>query len=1499
MNQIFTFILLAGMTVWLLACSSPDGAQEAKEGSILMPTAASEVPTGTPESPVEMQAPKGKEEATVGVKTPAGTAVPLVETETPKTAVTPPLETRVSSGAVTLPRAVPLPYDGPISLEERALESPVIARVRLDSVSSSAESGNTYQGTKYIALLEFSFSVEEYLKGSGADDIVAVWAAGPFFNTEKEARDALTAISGARDTQWDNREAIVFLKQDFQEFLPSTRRANRFYLAWGGGRSMDAPDDGYSLASRHNRLWLPAAAAAAGSQNTGDQQRFLMAVPPATGTATTLTLGEIKTRIGAVTTKLGAGDGSEAYTECVQRTYRHEGDDRYSVQTGGDGHFYRTPDGDLGSGLAASSVVYELLALGALPDGRDEVWLDGGDGDLFRVELGDGVPHDYSGDGTNDSIQYTQRVVSARPLPVGVYRTHYNNRHVDFVLCDGYATRHEWTVTVNAPVGTLHEAFFDPVTDGMSVAADGTKGALKPASFTGANRASATLERIEWKSGTVKVEVNPDNALTGQLLDFLELDGTVSLSLSAVDATVDTVNDSLSWAVESQPWEDGDLLMVRIRRAPASCSSGVVVTNPGSAPGLVQDCETLLWVKDLLVGTGSLNWSADTAISSWNGVTVGGSPQRVTGLALASRSLSGSIPARLAELTMLNSLDLGSNQLVGQIPSQLGSLAHLTRLRMAGNSFSGCIPPTLRKVSNHDLDSLNLKDCITKAPVPEGLSVSLADTTFSITWSAITGEVTYQLQTRTGGEEGEWTGLKETRETTQTYSPEGGPLCETTYDFRVRARGDGTSYTDEWSEPSQSVSHTTGMCNQAPTFTSSTYDFSVAENTSTDGAVGTVTATDPNEGDTVSYTLSAGNEDGKFAIDSTNGEMTVAGPLDHETTDSYSLTVTVEDEGGLSDTAEISIEITDVNEAPSFRTEEYTLTIAENATVSAAAATFSATDPDEDTLTYSITAGDDDRKFRIDRVGTLFVAKALDHETTGSYTLTVEASDPDSLSDTATVTITVMDVNEAPSFGEEEYSFTVPENSATGRSVGTAVASDPDAGNTLTYSITGEAFGIDASGAVTVSAALDHETTESYSLTVTATDGKGLSDTATVSITVMDVNEAPSFGATTYTFTVPENAVLSELLGTVSATDPDADDTLTYSIGGEDFTIDASGAVTVARLLDYETTKSYSLTATVADGGGLSGTATVSITVTDVDETPAFDSDDYSFTVSGDAAVGTVVGTLTASDANERQGQTLAYHVEGDSAFTIDGSTGALKVATALDYETFITHDLTATVTDETDLSDTASVSIRVRDVAEVTPPTPRGLTARLRIRADRFDLSWNAVDGSDRYRIQYRIGGTAGKWTNLESTTGTSQIFSPEGGIRCSTDHQFKVQAHGDGETHPARWGSRSHSVAAAVRGCIFPHAPTGLTAKVEDGSVVLSWTGPTNTEITAYQILRRRPTAEQQLLVLVENTGSTSTTYTDSTVEAGVHYIYRVKAINNTAIGPISNRAQVRIPR
>ena len=88
-------------------------------------------------------------------------------------------------------------------------------------------------------------------------------------------------------------------------------------------------------------------------------------------------------------------------------------------------------------------------------------------------------------------------------------------------------------------------------------------------------------------------------------------------------------------------------------------------------------------------------------------------------------------------------------------------------------------------------------------------------------------------------------------------------------------------------------------------------------------------------------------------------------------------------------------------------------------------------------------------------------------------------------------------------------------------------------------------------------------------------------------------------------------------------------------------------------------------------------------------------------------------------------------------------------------------------------------------------------------------------------------------------------------------------------------------------------PPNPQNLAAGVNgDGHIVLSWEAPAADSVAGYQILRRRPTqGEDTLLVYVADTGSTATTYTDTSVTAGVKHVYRVKAINSAGVGPRSN--------
>ena len=137
--------------------------------------------------------------------------------------------------------------------------------------------------------------------------------------------------------------------------------------------------------------------------------------------------------------------------------------------------------------------------------------------------------------------------------------------------------------------------------------------------------------------------------------------------------------------------------------ASSDCATGGAVADATNNPGLVSDCEALLSARDTLAGSATLNWSADTPIADWEGVTVGGTPRRVTGLGLDNRQLTGTIPA---ELGSLSNLSLFVNRLSGEIPSELGSLSNLRVLHLGDNQLSGEIPSELGSLS--DLEALHL-----------------------------------------------------------------------------------------------------------------------------------------------------------------------------------------------------------------------------------------------------------------------------------------------------------------------------------------------------------------------------------------------------------------------------------------------------------------------------------------------------------------------------------------------------------------------------------------------------------------------------------------------------------------------------------------------------------------------------------------------------------------------------------------------------------------------
>ena len=125
----------------------------------------------------------------------------------------------------------------------------------------------------------------------------------------------------------------------------------------------------------------------------------------------------------------------------------------------------------------------------------------------------------------------------------------------------------------------------------------------------------------------------------------------------------------------------------------SDCETGVAVSDAANNPGLVSDCEALLASRDTLAGTATLNWSADTPIADWDGVTLEGTPQRVTRLRLSMRGLTGEIPPELGDLTNLERLSLQLNRLSGEIPAELGNLANVQYMQLHYNELTGEVPP--------------------------------------------------------------------------------------------------------------------------------------------------------------------------------------------------------------------------------------------------------------------------------------------------------------------------------------------------------------------------------------------------------------------------------------------------------------------------------------------------------------------------------------------------------------------------------------------------------------------------------------------------------------------------------------------------------------------------------------------------------------------------------------------------------------------------------------
>jgi|GEM_PF-602816 len=583
--------------------------------------------------------------------------------------------------------------------------------------------------------------------------------------------------------------------------------------------------------------------------------------------------------------------------------------------------------------------------------------------------------------------------------------------------------------------------------------------------------------------------------------------------------------------------------------------------------------------------------------------------------------------------------------------------------------------------------------------------------------------------------------------------------------------------------------------NQAPVINNQS--FGINENSPAGTSVGQVIATDPNQGQTLTYAITTGNTSGAFSLGSSSGLLTVANAsaLDFETNPVFQLTVQVTDNGPgtLSSSAQITVNLINVNEPPVIAAQ--TFAINENSPAGTQVGPLVASDPDEgQTLSYQFTSGNTGNAFQISASGLISVAspQMLNFENQESFQLTSVVTDNGSpvLSASAAITINILNVNENPVITPGQ-TFTIAEHVAIGTQIGTVAATDPDNGQSLSYSITAgntnTAFTINPqSGVLSVAGSICFEACPLYTLTIRVTDNGSpvLYDDENVVIHLTDINENPVI--TNQNFNVNSYSSNGTVVGTVVATDPDQNQMLSFSISGGNtggaFAIGASsGQITVAnsQAVNYLINPTFSLTVVATDNGSpvLSSSATVSITVNPVNTAPVIAN--QSFSISENTSSGTVVGTITASDTDP--GQSLYFSlVSGNTngAFQLSGN-GILSIANAqaIDFETNPVFNLIVQVSDNGQpvLTSTATITVNLIDVNE--PPVFYGNTQfslNEHVPQGTFAATISATDPDAGQQITYSIA--AGNTNNAFAIAATTGVITVYGTVCFENCSQYSL---------------------------------------------------------------------------------------------------------------------------
>ena len=841
------------------------------------------------------------------------------------------------------------------SLEERIYQADVVVKARLLSTSTDV----------------LTFTANTYMKGTGPTTF-SVRAETDGRDTQWDGHDAvlfLTELTGETEsfefldsTSWTYMGVPPFVPTEYNGDLPEGYNVGTRNPVWlpvspvqslgGVGRQSNAPpspDITTELSPSGSRVTVTESELQA---KIAWMDSPIVSRGAPRGASSSTTTNSVAVR--------------ESHDFCIVRALEYIRQDRGWLAYYGEQYSPKSLGISMYSGLGAGVAVLDFSPEQSPEYNQYRIF--GDDASLFESRR-----YDTDSDPRNG---YNYDAVTRRPLPGGSYEFNhdlYKWWHIpcEFQDPDSYTAI---TLAVVAPEGTLHEAFFDPATTtagvGYLAGPATTTGVLSPAEFS-TGSASTTITGLKWQSGSVVLSLSPFASLGDYQLEFIALDGTTALALRASDATADSAAGTLAWAVADRPWSAGDRLMLRIGPGADSAPApqGVSVSLSDSiftiSWNAVADA-SLYRVQRRTGGAGE--WTSLPAATSTShtfspqgGVACGatyefraqahgdghtyfagwGAPSEVvshtTGMCnlppvFRTSTYAFSVPEDAATNTVVGTVsatDPNGDAVSYSITS--GNDGGAFSMDGNGGSIAVAIPLDYETTASYTLTAqaadgngstatsmveIAVTDVAETPPPPQDLRVSLANNTFTISWSAVSDASLYRVQRRTAGDGGEWTSLPAATSTSHTFTPQGGVACGATYEFRVQARGDGHTYFAEWGAPSEVVSHTTRTCNLPPVFRTSAYTFSVAENSSVWTVVGTVLATDPDPGDTVTYRITSGNEGGKFRIRSRHyrGQILVRRPLDYERVSSYKLTVEARD-GNQNGTARATVKIGVINVA--------------------------------------------------------------------------------------------------------------------------------------------------------------------------------------------------------------------------------------------------------------------------------------------------------------------------------------------------------------------------------------------------------------------------------------------------------------------------------------------------------------------------------------------------------------------------------------------------------